>query len=81
MLDEFAEERLGSYWVHAARDGSGEAHYRKPALGATLVHFLGDAALPAAVARFRSRVDRDLPDLYSWFDDKALHVTVRGIMG
>ena len=29
--------------------------------------------------RLQNRVDLELPDTYSWFHDKSLHVTVRGL--
>ncbi|KAK9815519.1 hypothetical protein WJX72_004976 [[Myrmecia] bisecta] len=38
ILDEAAEP---DYWFAASRDGNRELHYRGPALGVTLAHFLG----------------------------------------
>ena len=42
----------------------------------------GNAAghfLPASLVRLRRRIDGALPDLYVWFDDHALHVTLRAL--
>lgn len=81
MVDEFADEqRLDNYWVHASKDGNRENHYRDTALGAALVHFLGTNK-PAAIANFIARVEAELPDMYAWFRDPSLHVTVRGLWG
>ena len=33
------------------------------------------------IHRFRMRVDLELPDMYHWFADCSLHVTLRAIMG
>ena len=33
------------------------------------------------IHRFRMRVDLELPDMYSWFADCSLHVTLRAITG
>ena len=37
------------------------------------------SALPALVAAFRARVDRELPGMYAWFADESLHVTLRAL--
>ena len=83
------------YWANAARDGQRDEDYRRSQLGATLVHFLcapaaaeeeaaggaaaSSGAVRASIAQFRSRGENALPDTYTWFDDDALHVTVRGL--
>lgn len=33
------------------------------------------------IHRFRMRTDLELPDMYNWFADCSLHVTLRAIMG
>ena len=33
------------------------------------------------IHRFRVRVDLELPDMYNWFADCSLHVTLRAITG
>lgn len=38
-------------------------------------------ALPGIIRAFRERVDRELPGLYTWFDDQTLHITIRAVMG
>lgn len=71
------------YWFAASRDGNRRAHYADTHLGVTLVHFLrpsaAAAAVLAAVGRFRRAVDAVAPGMYYWFDDAALHVTLRAI--
>ncbi|DBA70060.1 TPA: hypothetical protein ACH3X2_012307 [Trebouxia sp. C0005] len=84
-----------SYWVSASKDGNRESHYRGPALGCTLVaslvgqnnhtnktldHNTG-AQLTKVINQFRQQVDQFLPDMYAWFDDSSLHVTIRALMG
>lgn len=33
------------------------------------------------IRAFRHQVDSILPDMYAWFDEASLHVTVRALMG
>ena len=33
------------------------------------------------IRAFREEVDKILPDMYAWFEDSSLHVTVRALMG
>ena len=35
--------------------------------------------LPALVAVFKARVDREVPGMYAWFSDESLHVTLRAL--
>ena len=57
--------------VACARHASSEDALRR---GNAAGHFL-----PASLVRLRRRVDAALPDLYVWFDDHALHVTLRAL--
>jgi hypothetical protein len=41
------------------------------------VHFLQE--IPATVRLFREIVDAELPDMYEWFQDDALHITIRAL--
>lgn len=76
-----AESGAPDYWFAASRDGNRRAHYADAHLGVTLVHFLvGPEELLAAVRRFRRAVDAALPGTYHWFDDAALHVTIRAVV-
>lgn len=56
------------YWELASRDGNREAHYRSPALGATLVHELAcfDAAAAAEQRAVDARYSRQLPGALLW---------------
>ena len=33
------------------------------------------------VRAFQSRVEAQLPGLYSWFDERSLHITIRALIG
>eukprot|EP00243_Klebsormidium_subtile_P002819 TRINITY_DN15739_c0_g1_i1.p1 TRINITY_DN15739_c0_g1~~TRINITY_DN15739_c0_g1_i1.p1 ORF type:complete len:293 (-),score=35.06 TRINITY_DN15739_c0_g1_i1:157-1035(-) len=77
VMDEFASDRLEQYWFYASKDGNNISHYRNPKLGATLVHFLQD--IPPPLQAFRAAVDAELPDIYDWFQESALHVTIRAL--
>ena len=33
------------------------------------------------IRAFRHQVDSVLPDMYAWFDESSLHVTVRALIG
>lgn len=33
------------------------------------------------IRAFRHQVDSALPDMYAWFDETSLHVTIRALMG
>lgn len=80
-----------SYWVRASQDGNRESHYRGVALGCTLVADLvtiisnsdqgRTSKLLQIIRAFRHQVDSILPDMYAWFDEASLHVTVRALMG
>ncbi|KAL3160387.1 hypothetical protein ABBQ32_010712 [Trebouxia sp. C0010 RCD-2024] len=80
-----------SYWVRASQDGNRESHYRGVALGCTLVADLftsisesGEGTtskLLQIIRAFRHQVDSALPDMYAWFDETSLHVTIRALMG
>jgi hypothetical protein len=37
-------------------------------------------ALPGAITKFRAAVQAEFPELYAWFDDASLHITVRAII-
>ena len=63
---------------HSAPAGNRTSHYRKPIVGVTLVHFLGNR-VPPALARFQARVEEALPGMYDWFKPESLHVTVRAL--
>lgn len=78
VLDEFRRENLDNYYFNASKDGNRTAHYRGFKAGVTLVHFL--TSIPRALARFRERVERELPNAYDWFADRTLHITVRAIL-
>ena len=64
--------------VYIPPAGNRTSHYRKPTVGVTLVHFLGNR-LPLALARFQARVEEALPGMYDWFKPESLHVTVRAL--
>ena len=36
--------------------------------------------LVAAIGEFRRRVDAAVPGVYSWFDDRSLHITLRALI-
>lgn len=86
-----AEAEDPNYWFHASKDGNREKHYRGPALGVTLVHDLcldnstehqsASDILHGAITAFRDLVDQQLPDMYTWFADSSLHITLRSIVG
>jgi len=83
------------YWYFASKDGHGETHYRGPCLGSSLIVWLGEGRDHAHAHRggeadclqmttrqiqdFEAAVERELPGLYSFFDQGSLHVTLRGI--
>lgn len=69
------------YPATAARDGSRETHYRAPHHGATLVAWLPKEStlMMRQIELFRSKVDDAVPGKYVWFDETALHVTLRGL--
>jgi hypothetical protein len=81
VLSEFDNEP--TYAEAVARDGKRESAYRGPgaASGATLVAPLSARDVEAlSLQKFRDAVDEALPGAYAWFDDSALHVTVRGLL-
>ena len=60
------------------------------ALGCTLVADLGHSDPDTSceendvlnvIRAFREEVDNILPEMYAWFEDSSLHVTVRALMG
>lgn len=73
--------------------GRRETHYRSPHIEATLVAFLslqrgnsapeehlsGRPVVPPYLQSFRESVDALLPGYYAWFDEDALHVTIRAL--
>eukprot|EP00434_Breviolum_minutum_P025079 symbB.v1.2.022154.t2/scaffold1953.1/size126199/5 len=74
------------YWEKASKDGNRVSHYRNPHLGTTLVWDFGKLKeievvekLLNEVEEFRKEVTKALPGYYVFFDDTALHVTVRGM--
>lgn len=78
------------YWFAASRDGNRAGHYTSQCIGATLMHklaaFSGGAPdslsaplLPGLMKKFRDRVEKELPDLYHFFPDSSLHVTLRAL--
>lgn len=76
-----AESGAPDYWFAASRDGNRRSHYADPHLGVTLVHFLrGADEVLAAVRRFQRAVDAAVPGAYYWFDNEALHVTIRAVV-
>ncbi|CAI5522246.1 unnamed protein product [Closterium sp. Naga37s-1] len=79
VVDEFGSKNLAKYWLHASKDGNRSSHYRKPKMGATVVHFLAPHEVPAALSVFRRLVDTALPGLYEWFSDDSLHITLRAL--
>lgn len=64
--------------VHHPFSGNRTAHYRGFKPGVTLVHRL--ACVPQVLARFRERVEEELPNMYDWFPESSLHVTIRAIL-
>lgn len=64
--------------VHHPFSGNRSAHYRGFKPGVTLVHRL--ACAPRALARFRERVEEELPNMYDWFPESSLHITIRAIL-
>lgn len=38
------------------------------------------SALPGIITKFRAAVQAEFPQLYAWFDDASLHITVRAII-
>lgn len=79
VMDEFSAARLADYHRQVAREGHRSSHYREPKPGATLVHFLGDSAPAATLAKFCARVEAVLPGVFDWFPLESLHITVRGL--
>jgi hypothetical protein len=37
-------------------------------------------ALPDIVRQFRAAVQEEFPELYAWFDEQSLHITIRAII-
>lgn len=64
--------------VHHPFSGNRSAHYRGFKPGVTLVHRL--ACAPRTLARFRERVEEELPNMYDWFPESSLHITIRAIL-
>ena len=84
-----AEAEAADYWIDVSKDGNRRAHYDGAALGVTLVHYIVEqggqcrgTAQPVldAIRAFRAAVDGALPNLYHWFNDEALHVTLRALI-
>jgi hypothetical protein len=38
------------------------------------------SALPGIISKFRGAIKTEFPELYAWFDDSSLHITVRAII-
>ncbi len=74
-----AETAEPSYVDQANLPGGAPETYRAVARGASLVAFLDDAALRAAVDALRARVDAAFPGRYAWFDADARHCTLRAL--
>ncbi|CAK8999232.1 unnamed protein product, partial [Durusdinium trenchii] len=80
------EETLeDGYWEKAAGDGNREPHYRSPNLGSTLVWDFGKLEIEPVrklleeLKAFREEVTKALPGYYLFFDETALHVTIRAL--
>ena len=73
-------EMVDAYFPDVARDGSRETHYRSTAMGVTLAARVRGGFFLSTVDRFRKAVDEALPGVYTWFEDKSLHCTVRGLV-
>lgn len=78
IMKQFSRDRLQNYLPDVQKPGHRESHYRNPCIEATLVHDL--TMVPEAIHGFREEVDRKLPGMYCWFDDKSLHMTVRALV-
>jgi hypothetical protein len=38
------------------------------------------SALPGIISKFRGAIQTEFPELYAWFNDASLHITVRAII-
>jgi len=77
-------EDLEAYLPAVQRPGD-ISKYRSAAVGASLVAFMlpigaGADAVPASLAKLRSRVDEALPGTYDWMQAEALHCTLRALV-
>ena len=78
VLAPFASSQaLEAYLAEVQRPGHRSDHYRRQQPGETLVYRLPQG--PALIHRFRQAIDETLPETYDWFEEKALHVTLRGL--
>jgi hypothetical protein len=79
---------LGATLMHPLAitfDGSesptGHGHAARPGLRQRgLAEIQARERLLAAIRRFRERVARELGDVYYWFDDASLHITIRALI-
>lgn len=89
-VQSIVEEAYGDdYWFAASRDGNRAEHYTGQCVGATLMHklaafnsttdSLSAPLLPGIMKKFRDRVERELPDVYHFFPESSLHVTLRAL--
>lgn len=76
-MDQFSSARLLEYWPNLQNKGNRESHYRAPFIEATLVFDI--VSVPDVIGEFRRAVDDKLQDLYCWFKDESLHMTVRAL--
>ncbi len=77
IMDEFARANLERYLPDVNRPGRDMNFYRRDLREHTLVFM--PAAVPEYIGDFRRSLDAALPDLFEWFADDALHVTIRSL--
>ena len=79
VMAQFSETRLLEYLKDLQKEGNRELSYRCDHIEATLVWDLPQD-IPSYIERFIEEIDKKLPGLYSWFDPKSLHMTVRALV-
>lgn len=80
VMAQFSEQRLVDYLEHLQSSGNRESDYRRPWIEATLIYDLPEEQ-PTYIEEFIKEVDKQLPDLYRWFEPSSRHMTVRALVG
>jgi hypothetical protein len=83
IMNQFSRDNLPAYLPYVQRKGHRESHYRDPVIEATLIHDLagtpGNVEIFGKIVQLREEVNRRLPGMFCWFDDKSLHITVKAL--
>jgi hypothetical protein len=79
-MEQFSADRLPEYLPNLNREGNRVSHYQEDHVEATLVYDLPKPELqPPFIKQFQDAVDKELPGLYTWFEPKSRHMTVRAL--